>query len=159
MLESTTTTIGAATRITFSMEDIVPVEPATTVTLTLNGEDIVIGDTITTFVSSSDMNYNILANEAMASSANGVRVIIDNPIINLIQVENGRTLTFAGTSYTDIGTVPFSNDAARISLRAGPQIITDDLTPTILNRLKVKNYKAIRLSDEKKVVWDGAEVL
>ncbi|WP_412708550.1 hypothetical protein [Candidatus Rickettsia kedanie] len=115
---------------------------------------IINGDTIT-----FGNPFGIL-NGAIAFPVNGLPVT--NPTVDLRLVINryGNVIfTSTDTSYTDIGTVPFSSDEARISLRAGPQIITDALTPTIINRLKVKNYKAIKLSDEKQVVWNGAKVL
>ncbi|MGL4226776.1 MAG: hypothetical protein ACRCRR_04130 [Rickettsia sp.] len=51
MLEGTTTAIGAATEITFNMQDM---------------------------VISTNMNYNNLVNGAIAFPANGLPVIIDN---------------------------------------------------------------------------------
>ncbi|AFC71566.1 hypothetical protein [Rickettsia australis] len=115
---------------------------------------IINGDTIT-----FGNPYGIL-NGAIACPANGLPVTKPTVDLRLVINRYGNVIfTATDTSYTDICTVPFSSDEARILLRAGPQIITNDLTLTIINGLKVKNYKAIRLSDEKQVVWNGAKVL
>ncbi|CAK6513100.1 hypothetical protein [Rickettsia helvetica] len=103
-----------------------------------SGSPVVGGDTLT-FGSPSDI-YNNLVNETI--NANGVRVIIDNPIVNLNLVE----IRNVSTSHTN--PISFSNDETRVSVRAKPQVITE-----------VKNYNTISLSNEKKIVWDGAEIL